>query len=670
MQKNKVSLVLLVGWLMGAIAVQVAAQPPTIELSEVEIGDGRVEFEVGRGQSVPRTDLLPDLSIAGYALAVDRSAGAIEFKKEWATFVYRLYLTDLNVQEGSYLYLVTASPVGTFEDAIVESRVEIDGDTDAQKPLKLPVFSLAPPEFLAVEHRGPFEAHLGRRPEYRLTLRNQLDTLDVLVQLPAEVRGEEGVWDELGFGPASGKTVTIAPGASEVVILAGQPRSLGALRASLPPTLAGEIHDSVPLELKYQSSGGVERKAFLDIPVRFVPSFWWLALAVLGSSLVGCGVARVAFSPADRSKSSVGIFVIAPVLAGLTWLIALVMETRLQILQVELTPVEFLSVALFGFLIGLGGYRQLRLFRRFTDGGGQRAARMLGLVLFAASLLANAGDLSAQTSIQPIALATLSSGEVVVLDRGGGLVALEPETLELRTLVRSFRPYEPLDLAVGSTSSREVLLVSLVWPVSANDERNQVRAMDAEGQQIQTWNLRGSRVSGVAFDPRREEVYFAELLDRDVNRAELSSTRTTYARVGRILASRRLGDLAYDPARERVYVADPARGHVYAVGRTGREITRLAQDVGVTSALTMDGDRHRLLGLNVLNGLVWGVDLEDDDGTTFVVAELPEWSEPLGLAVGAKGEIWVGDAGNRSLYRFSRDGELKATLRLDDLTGE
>ncbi len=84
------------------------------------------------------------------------------------------------------------------------------------------------------------------------------------------------------------------------------------------------------------------------------------------------------------------------------------------------------------------------------------------------------------------------------------------------------------------------------------------------------------------------------------------------------------------------------------------------------AALAIDQPRNRLLVLDALNGQVWAVPLSEDR-PPFLLADLPDWGDPLGLEVTAEGRIWVADRTLGTLTELMSNGDVAQVVDLNDL---
>lgn len=262
---------------------------------------------------------------------------------------------------------------------------------------------------------------------------------------------------------------------------------------------------------------------------------------------------------------------------------------------------------------------------------------------------------------QPVAVAPLTrSGELAILEAEGRLLRLDPGTLDLEVVVRSFAPHRVFDMATALVEGDATMLVTLSW----GDSRPAVirRLVEYSGtRRRRSWrfNLPGT-FAGLATSREEETVYIGNSQTGEILRLELSGRREVelWSRVNGV---RVLGPLAVDAERDRLLAADPTTGILYGLGNADRESRRLAEIPGQPTALAVDAASGHLFIADPSGRRIWRLDLRASGAVPMVFAQADVFREPIGVAV-VGGEVWVADRFQGALYRLSPTGDVRETI--------
>lgn len=383
---------LLVFWFVAPVL----AQPLRLELHDLTLIDGKVEFHVLGGGSPVAVEGLPlgterfsPGGTAGYAVYADLDA--IRPGKYNAQYQYELIAVPRAGAAGARRFVALGYPAGNFMDALADVPFEVhSGKVVETGTVRLPVFSFSGPHLLGCQSHLPLEqVSLGRALDIPLRLTNLVEGLPIRVRTVDPPTSEGDGWSDLAFvhqgRVGSGHEIEIPPGGlSEGDLrIVGQPAPLAALRGGFFPVAPGKPHDRIAFSIHYASRGGVERPMRVEIPVRFVPSPLALVLALAAGTLLG-SLAALALG-GNTARTWPRALGSALATALIAWGLAMVLvaaDSRFRLLGFELDPFQLLPTALIGAVFGLGGFRTFRLFQHLGPGGqagpGGRAAQAGG----------------------------------------------------------------------------------------------------------------------------------------------------------------------------------------------------------------------------------------------------------------------------------------------------
>ncbi|MES1244267.1 MAG: hypothetical protein ABUT39_21860 [Acidobacteriota bacterium] len=296
----------------------------------------------------------------------------------------------------------------------------------------------------------------------------------------------------------------------------------------------------------------------------------------------------------------------------------------------------------------------------------RRAARLLAACL----LLVQPLPVSAKgPGISPIALATLGSGELLVLDSRRGLFVIDPRSGQVRALVSGFGAFGAADMAVSPSSQGDTILVSMGVPQPQGMLARVVRYNRA-GKSTGEWGWFGLgsepvQPGGLAIDAQRSVAYVVNSRRPSVYRFDLNRPGTRPAEFATIRGAKNLGPLVLDAKRSRLLVGDPFLGTVHAVDLASRKSQLLFRGLGEPYAFLIDTAGDRLFIADASGERVLVVGLTDKASAVTTFAKLSKFSDPHALAFGADGNLWVGDEDEETLLLVSPKGVLLRTISLD-----
>ena len=281
---------------------------------------------------------------------------------------------------------------------------------------------------------------------------------------------------------------------------------------------------------------------------------------------------------------------------------------------------------------------------------------------------------------EPTALSLLPSGDLVILDADQGLFLLSTRSGQVRPLGQRFGPCVAMDMAGALLDGGESLFVTMSPRASSlrgsssqaskGGGQTQLVRFNAAGQRTGEWTLPNSlaRLSGIAVDPQKRVAYVANTQPPEVYRVDLSRPRTPMVPMPGVRGAERLGSMVLDARRNRLLIADPYLGRVYAYDLDKGYAEVLLEKVGEVGGLALDPTTDRLY-------------IADSAGRRVLVSSLTGKStapvpfglrlpldEPLGLALGGDGGLWVADKDDEEVLRLSPTGRLVRTYSLEKIT--
>lgn len=317
-----------------------------------------------------------------YSLFVDISQTSMFY----GSFVYEFYVARKSTTPPAQFcaFRVQANPSGTFVDQIADISFHVKEGSAPQEdgtvtiPLhnssyKQPILQARPPTPFA-------NVNLAGRYPVPIKISNLLPSLPVSMNGITATADNPGYWQV----PPQAALHFSMPGATE--LQAGQTLDTGievtlipnrwrALGASIFPIAPDKAQETVHLSINFNTPGGIPGTLEVPLPVRFKPSFWNLAVAVLIGALIGSGMGAIL--PKKDSVASLAWYKAMVVAVGLgiiaeaLGLILVNGNSEFRLLGFELDPYQLLPASMVGALIGLVGFRSaddfLGMFKKGTS---------------------------------------------------------------------------------------------------------------------------------------------------------------------------------------------------------------------------------------------------------------------------------------------------------------
>ena len=282
-----------------------------------------------------------------------------------------------------------------------------------------------------------------------------------------------------------------------------------------------------------------------------------------------------------------------------------------------------------------------------------QAAIVACSLLWAAALPLTASE------VEPTALSLLRSGDLAILDVDQGLFLLSIRSGKVRPLARGFAPFVAMDMAGDGGDN---LFVTMSLRNATSNSPTRLVRFNAAGKRTGQWNLSNSlaQLSGVAVDPEKKVAYVANTKPAEVYKVDLSHPRTAMVRMPGIPGAERLGSMVLDARRNRLLIADPYLGRIYAYDLDKGYGEILFEKVGEVGGLALDPATDRLFIADAVGRRVLVSNLAENFSIPAPLVPSLNLDEPLGLAFGSGGTLWVADKDDEEVLGLASTGKIYA----------
>lgn len=349
--------------------------PAQLQIDDADLSDGRVHFKPSSCdvEPAPSPENVQQMSQATgtshYSLLVDINKTSFFY----GSFVYPFYVARASAtpQLQMCVFRVQATPSGVFADQMADVTVHIKDDAgqieDGSVTIPLHNSSYRQP-ILRAEPPTPFASVIlsGQYP-IAVKISNLLHDLPVSlngIRLSADNPQEWQVQPQGKFNLS--RPGALQPGQTldagvEVTLV---PNRWHALSASIFPIAPDKAQETVHLSIDFNTPGGIPGTLEVPIPLRFKPSFWNLAFAVLIGALVGNAVGLLFPADKDRLKwyQAMPIAIGLGIIAEVVGMILVSGNSEFRLFGFELDPYQLLPASLIGILVGLAGFRRADAF--------------------------------------------------------------------------------------------------------------------------------------------------------------------------------------------------------------------------------------------------------------------------------------------------------------------
>jgi hypothetical protein len=274
----------------GDFGIQIPAVQPTTASS--------MSFSIEDWDAVTQDELLrlsPQTSLSNqqrFILGLDLGSFSRDGRNR---FQFDLYLQKTGAA-GAERFHVTEYPVGVFTDYLASIQITIQSATasDSATLTAIPIHALYEGPLFSLGGDGsPFPVQLGGVSPIAIPMTSNLSDLPVTInQVTVSSTTCKACWL---VQPAATSAQTVQPKGSASMILAVQPNTIHALFTSAFAVDPRKAHDTLAVYITgTPGQGGLTSlPQQIDVPVRFTPSFIFLASAVIVGALIGFGIRRL-----------------------------------------------------------------------------------------------------------------------------------------------------------------------------------------------------------------------------------------------------------------------------------------------------------------------------------------------------------------------------------------
>jgi sugar lactone lactonase YvrE len=173
-------------------------------------------------------------------------------------------------------------------------------------------------------------------------------------------------------------------------------------------------------------------------------------------------------------------------------------------------------------------------------------------------------------------------------------------------------------------------------------------------------------LAGVAVDPVQQVAYCSDSRLGEVYKLDIKQEKSSFVslvKMNNVVKTNDVGTLGpvlLDSKRHRLLVADIEKGSIYSVDLVDKHVDTVLTNSSMRepSALALDAANDRLYIADSVQRKVWVVSLMDSKLRIQPFGEAVHFSQPVGLALGSDGSLWVADHWTHQLSQFNADGKL------------
>jgi glucose/arabinose dehydrogenase len=279
------------------------------------------------------------------------------------------------------------------------------------------------------------------------------------------------------------------------------------------------------------------------------------------------------------------------------------------------------------------------------------------------------GQMAQQAPVQrhqrsPIAMAALSSGQIIILGSHGGLTLISPGNGQQTLIKTSLGNFTPVDMTSARIGNADFLFVTMYWAFSSQSSQGNegvIMEYSLDGQEVKKWMTLGRTYAGIAVDPASETIYLGSPRDGDIS--TLNFSEQTPKTAVHVSGASLIGAVALDVEGHRLFAADLASSNIYMVDLARRKSHLLASGLGEPSALSYDPSQHKLFVADAGRHRISQISVDTPNPKASDFSTAPELREPRGVAVAPDHSAWAADFEAGTVLQFSSTGKVMATFR-------
>lgn len=647
----------------------------TLQIPDVNLPDGKVEFRPGVCDSVGMPAVLPqqmpETTTNSYVVMVDLVNTT---HGSYGYFVYPIYVHSNSGNGRDCVFHVQVLPSGTFVDKMADVSFHVgEGTVMEDGTTRIPLYNFAYSKSILQGHAGTKLSSVSLNGETTLdiTLSNVLADLAIGLYPDVTVSPEHGsYWDGgpkaiLQLPHSSSRILNAAQTLDGAVALSVRPNPWHALGASIFPLAPDKPHETMTVYVNYDTPGGVPGTLEIPVAIRFRPSFWSLILAVFAGAIAGSLLAQLGKKPgADDMKwyRAFAVALLASVIAEVLGIMLVYGGSEFRLFGFELDPYQLLPVAAVGALVGLLGFRNADDFLKRFQKGDPTSVKGIAILSIVALLLGFTGGAQAQMASQvpldkaqgPVAISALPSGTLAVLGGRGRLSLIEANSGRMTLIKDALGYFFPADMVATHLNDTDSIFIAL----NNTLQRQGVLAKySLAGKQEQTWFGR-TGFAGVAIDTLHHTIYLGDAVTGEISSLSIDGSSTSPSFFAEISGVARLGPLAVDGVGQRVFAADVGGGTIYVLDLHTRKSHLLASGMGEPAAISYDAEQKVLYVADASRHCIWTISTDSPKSTTSIFSSAPELREPRGITVDEQHTVWVADHGALAVFKLSASGSV------------
>jgi len=351
-------------WLSISLPSAMLAQTPILTFDTLTIGNaGQVSFTAflaDRGAS----SAVAGEPVAGeqrYLYRTDDNRFVISVNPDTISSAprYKAFTFEVKVRNSApsdaawHVYEVRADPIGKFPDVLanVGFRLRV-GKSESAGFIRLPIHSAVFDADLVRKNVDlePLQVKVSDPHGPEIVLQNVLENLDIHITKVEVKSGCHDCWDEVIASPVD---ILARPSAKVNLLLNTRPKPLGALLSTAFLLKKETPQDVLFVTLGYNvDQGGMPKEKQINVPIRFTPSIWQLAMAVIVGGIVGAILKCLLNNDAGKiTWKLLGQAVLLALVAESLAVMAASFDSKVIILNFDMDPRQAVPALTLAFVI-------------------------------------------------------------------------------------------------------------------------------------------------------------------------------------------------------------------------------------------------------------------------------------------------------------------------------
>jgi hypothetical protein len=165
-------------------------------------------------------------------------------------------------------------------------------------------------------------------------------------------------------------------------------------------------------------------------------------------------------------------------------------------------------------------------------------------------------------------------------------------------------------------------------------------------------------LSGLDYSPELATLYVASSDTNEIYQARIGDKDEVVHFLAQIAGATHLGPVLFDAPRHRLIVGEVDSGELYTLDLASRRSHLLARNLGSPQGLLLSADANQLLIADAARRSIYRLDLSRSDTVPVIFSQLPQFSEPVGLALLSAGRVAVADDRANAIFVLTSSGML------------